>query len=94
MATAPRNANALDDVNGPEDLDNFVKELMDNMQTRFNRLSENILDRVDNMGSKIDQLEKSINELIDEAGIETSNGAAKKGDAGQKIGEESGNAEF
>jgi len=31
MATAPRNANALDDVNGPEDLDNFVKELMDNM---------------------------------------------------------------
>jgi hypothetical protein len=31
MATVPRNANALDDVNGPEDLDNFVKELMDNM---------------------------------------------------------------
>ena len=31
MATAPRNVNALDDVDGPEDLDNFVKELMDNM---------------------------------------------------------------
>mmetsp|Transcript_29282 Transcript_29282/g.46022 ORF Transcript_29282/g.46022 Transcript_29282/m.46022 type:complete len:82 (+) Transcript_29282:189-434(+) len=81
MATAPRNVN-VDDVDGPEDLDNFVKELMDNMQTRFNRLSDNILDRVDTMGSKIDQLEKSINELIDEAGIETTNGA-KKGDAGK-----------
>ena len=47
------------------------------------------------MGSKIDQLEKSINELIDEAGIESSNGAANKGDAGQKIGEESSSiAEF
>ena len=46
------------------------------------------------MGSKIDQLEKSINELIDETGIETSNGVAKKGDAGQKIGDESSTAEF
>ena len=58
-------------------------------------MSDSILDRVDNMGSKIDQLEKSINELIDEAGIESSNGAANKGDAGQKIGEESSSiAEF
>mmetsp|Transcript_28587 Transcript_28587/g.40828 ORF Transcript_28587/g.40828 Transcript_28587/m.40828 type:complete len:95 (-) Transcript_28587:247-531(-) len=94
MATAPRNVNALDDVDGPEDLDNFVKELMDNMQTRFNRLSDNILDRVDTMGSKIDQLEKSINELIDEAGIETSNGGAKKGDAGKKSGREMDSAEL
>ena len=34
MATA-RNVNALDDVDGPEDLDNFVKELMDNMVRHF-----------------------------------------------------------
>ncbi|KAL7493130.1 hypothetical protein ACHAWT_002235 [Skeletonema menzelii] len=93
MATAPRNLNDLD-IDGPDDLDKFVQDLMDNMQTRFNRLSDSILDRVDNMGSKIDQLEKSINELIDEAGIETSNGVAKKGDAGQKIGDESSTAEF
>ena len=57
-------------------------------------MSDSILDRVDTMGSKIDQLEKSINELIDEAGIESSNVAGKKGDAGQKIGEESSIAEF
>ena len=57
-------------------------ELASFQQTRFNRLSDNILDRVDTMGSKIDQLEKSINELIDEAGIETTN-VAKKGDAGK-----------
>ena len=31
MATAPRNVPALEDVDGPEDLDKFVKELMDNM---------------------------------------------------------------
>ena len=63
-------------------------------QTRFNRLSDNILDRVDTMGSKIDQLERSINELIDEAGIETPSGGAKKGDGGKKGGREMDSAEL
>mmetsp|Transcript_12785 Transcript_12785/g.19239 ORF Transcript_12785/g.19239 Transcript_12785/m.19239 type:complete len:95 (+) Transcript_12785:137-421(+) len=54
----------------PEDLDIFVKELMDNMQTRFNRLSDTIVGRIDDMGSKIDELEKSINDLMDQAGTE------------------------
>lgn len=33
MATAPRNSSSSTtlDIDGPEDLDNFVKELMDNM---------------------------------------------------------------
>ena len=115
---APSNMSNLDT---PEDLDQFVQELMDNMvrkgrktaiiiillscsdfglsffnsnnslfstsittctlyeqQTRFNRLSDSIVERVDTMGNKIDQLEKSINELIDEAGIETPNSVARK----------------
>ena len=68
-------------------------------QTRFNRLSDNIIERVDTMGSKIDQLEKSINELIDEADIETPNSVARKDSsaANHKIMEgqgESDTAEF
>mmetsp|Transcript_26483 Transcript_26483/g.47984 ORF Transcript_26483/g.47984 Transcript_26483/m.47984 type:complete len:95 (-) Transcript_26483:250-534(-) len=63
----------------PEDLDIFVKELMDNMQTRFNRLSDTIVGRIDDMGSKIDDLEKSINDLMDQAGTEeTPSGSLKK----------------
>jgi heat shock factor-binding protein 1 len=137
---APSNMSNLDT---PEDLDQFVQELMDNMvrrtengnnyyyfvvgacsdldchsstnnsrfptsittctlyeqQTRFNRLSDSIIERVDTMGNKIDQLEKSINELIDEAGIETPNSVARKDSsaANHKIMEgqdESDTAEF
>mmetsp|Transcript_685 Transcript_685/g.1166 ORF Transcript_685/g.1166 Transcript_685/m.1166 type:complete len:95 (+) Transcript_685:136-420(+) len=63
----------------PEDLDIFVKELMDNMQTRFNRLSDTIVGRIDDMGSKIDDLEKSINDLMDQAGTEeTPSGSLEK----------------
>ncbi|KAL3792991.1 hypothetical protein HJC23_011004 [Cyclotella cryptica] len=63
-------ANTLNQMESPEDLDVFVKELMDNMQTRFSRLSDTILGRIDDMGSKIDDLEKTISELMDQAGIE------------------------
>ncbi|KAL7521316.1 hypothetical protein ACHAWX_005990 [Stephanocyclus meneghinianus] len=62
--------NKLNQMESPEDLDVFVKELMDNMQTRFSRLSDTILGRIDDMGSKIDDLEKTISELMDQAGIE------------------------
>mmetsp|Transcript_7562 Transcript_7562/g.13632 ORF Transcript_7562/g.13632 Transcript_7562/m.13632 type:complete len:92 (+) Transcript_7562:215-490(+) len=58
-------------MDNPEDLDIFVKELMDNMQTRFNRLSDTIVGRIDDMGSKIDELEKSINDMMDQAGVES-----------------------
>lgn len=57
-------------MDSPEDLDVFVKELMDNMQTRFNRLSDTIVGRIDDMGVKIDELEKSVNELMDQTGAE------------------------
>ena len=35
-------------------------------QTRFNRLSDQIIGRIDDMGGKIDALEQSINELMDQ----------------------------
>mmetsp|Transcript_20442 Transcript_20442/g.43844 ORF Transcript_20442/g.43844 Transcript_20442/m.43844 type:complete len:94 (-) Transcript_20442:199-480(-) len=69
--TSTNNAALQSNMDSPEDLDIFVKELMDNMQTRFNRLSDSIVGRIDEMGSKIDELEKSINELMDQAGAES-----------------------
>ncbi|EED90281.1 predicted protein [Thalassiosira pseudonana CCMP1335] len=65
---APTDNLNMDNV---EDLDVFVKELMDNMQTRFSRLSDTILGRIDDMGSKIDDLEKNISELMEQAGVES-----------------------
>ncbi|KAL7485472.1 hypothetical protein ACHAW6_011083, partial [Cyclotella cf. meneghiniana] len=75
--------NKLNQMESPEDLDVFVKELMDNMQTRFSRLSDTILGRIDDMGSKIDDLEKTISELMDQAGIEPT--ASIEGGAKPKV---------
>ena len=63
-------------------------------QTRFNRLSDTILERVDTLGNKIDQLEKSINELIDEAVETPNNGATKAGVGQKKMGEHPDTADF
>ncbi|KAL3769187.1 hypothetical protein ACHAW5_000657 [Stephanodiscus triporus] len=53
----------------PDDLDVFVKELMENS-------------RIDDMGAKIDELEKSLTELMDQAGVEsTASDGLEKSDA-------------
>jgi len=48
----------------------FVQNLLGQMQTRFESMSENIVSRIDEMGTKIDELEQSINNLKAEMGTE------------------------
>merc|ERR1712170_244219 len=45
------------------DLTKFVQNLLNQMQTRFNTMSDSII-------ARIDELEKSIGELIQQAGVE------------------------
>ena len=44
--------------------------MLGQMQTRFDEMNTNIVDRINEMGSKIDELENSIGELVQEAQTE------------------------
>ncbi|KAL5199295.1 hypothetical protein ABZP36_020498 [Zizania latifolia] len=52
------------------DMTAFVQNLLMQMQTRFQAMSENIISKIDEMGARIDELEQSINDLKTEMGTE------------------------
>jgi heat shock factor-binding protein 1 len=41
--------------------------MLNQMQNRFQSMSDNIIGRIDEMGGRIDELEKSIADLVQEA---------------------------
>jgi len=53
-----------------QDLTLFVQNLLKEMQTRFQSMSDGIVNRIDDMGNRIDDLERSINDLMQEVGME------------------------
>jgi heat shock factor-binding protein 1 len=55
---------------GTQELTAFVQNLLQQMQTRFQEMSDAIITRIDEMGARIDDLEKSIAELMQQAGVE------------------------
>ena len=55
---------------GTQELTAFVQNLLQQMQTRFQEMSDAIISRIDEMGARIDDLEKSIAELMQQAGVE------------------------
>ncbi|KAG9139655.1 hypothetical protein Leryth_020095 [Lithospermum erythrorhizon] len=50
------------------DMTAFVQNLLQQMQTRFQTMSESIIVKIDEMGNRIDDLEQSINDLRAEMG--------------------------
>lgn len=52
------------------ELTKFVQNLLNQMQTRFQTMSDSIIGRIDEMGTRIDELEKSIGDLVQQAGVE------------------------
>ena len=54
------------------DMSAFVQNFLQQMQTRFQTMSDSIITKIDEMGSRIDELEKSIGELTKEMGVEVS----------------------
>eukprot|EP00555_Chaetoceros_dichaeta_P009171 CAMPEP_0198259052 /NCGR_PEP_ID=MMETSP1447-20131203/8334_1 /TAXON_ID=420782 /ORGANISM="Chaetoceros dichaeta, Strain CCMP1751" /LENGTH=127 /DNA_ID=CAMNT_0043946333 /DNA_START=192 /DNA_END=575 /DNA_ORIENTATION=+ len=61
--------NSNENVQAPEDLNDFVTDLLEQMQTKFQTMGNSIIGRIDEMGNRIDDLESSIGELIDNAGL-------------------------
>jgi heat shock factor-binding protein 1 len=74
-------APAGQDPQSSQDLTVFVQNLLQQMQTKFQTMSDAIITRIDEMGARIDDLEKSIAELMSQAGIEEQGkgGAEAKG---------------
>ncbi|XP_074370886.1 heat shock factor-binding protein-like isoform X2 [Apium graveolens] len=52
------------------DMTVFVQNLLQQMQTRFQTMSDSIISKIDEMGNRIDELEQSINDLRAEMGQE------------------------
>eukprot|EP00391_Amoebophrya_sp_Ameob2_P008284 CAMPEP_0178996226 /NCGR_PEP_ID=MMETSP0795-20121207/8261_1 /TAXON_ID=88552 /ORGANISM="Amoebophrya sp., Strain Ameob2" /LENGTH=74 /DNA_ID=CAMNT_0020688613 /DNA_START=102 /DNA_END=326 /DNA_ORIENTATION=+ len=61
-----------------QDLTLFVQNLLKEMQTRFQTMSDGIVNRIDDMGGRIDDLEKSIADLMNEAGVSDEAGKAEE----------------
>ena len=62
-----------------EDLTVFVQNLLNQMQGRFQTMSDAILGRIDEMGSRIDELEQSISELMEDAAVEDQRSSIEHG---------------
>ncbi|XP_058107438.1 heat shock factor-binding protein-like [Magnolia sinica] len=54
------------------DMTAFVQNLLMQMQSRFQAMSESIVSKIDEMGTRIDELEQSINDLKTEMGADSS----------------------
>ncbi|KAH7678721.1 Heat shock factor binding 1 protein [Dioscorea alata] len=52
------------------DMTVFVQNLLQQMQTRFQTMSESLIGKIDEMGNRIDELEQSINNLKAEMGTD------------------------
>ncbi|CAH8388047.1 unnamed protein product [Eruca vesicaria subsp. sativa] len=64
------------------DMTAFVQNLLQQMQTRFQTMSDSIITKIDDMGGRINELEQSINDLRAEIGVEGTPppAASKSGD--------------
>jgi len=54
----------------PAELTAFVQNLLQQMELRFQEMSDSIVGRIDEMGARIDELEKSIGDLIEQTEVE------------------------
>ncbi|KAL0727808.1 hypothetical protein Bca4012_023901 [Brassica carinata] len=52
------------------DMTAFVQNLLQQMQSRFETMSDSIITKIDDMGGRINELEQSINDLRAEMGVE------------------------
>lgn len=57
-----------------EELSAFTKNLLEQMQGRFQTMSDAIITKIDDMQARIDELERSVHEIASEAGKGASDG--------------------
>ncbi|CAJ1034815.1 Heat shock factor binding protein 1, putative [Leishmania lindenbergi] len=55
---------------GTQEVTNYVQQLLQQMQARFEDLSKNIITRIDEVNGRVDELEQSIEGLMQQSGVE------------------------
>ncbi|XP_077971094.1 heat shock factor-binding protein 1-like [Styela clava] len=58
------------DPKSVQDLTTYVQHVLQDVQVKFQGMSDGVLTRIDEMGEKLDDLEKSIAELMAQAGVD------------------------
>ncbi|CAG8585446.1 5974_t:CDS:2 [Diversispora eburnea] len=53
--------------NSPQELITFTESVFQQLQSKFDDFSTNLVTKIDEMGSRIDSLEKSLGELLQQA---------------------------
>ncbi len=62
------------DMESAQELTNFVKNVLGQMNERFTSMTENIVNRIDEMNDRLTDLEQTVSQLIDESNaLENSN---------------------
>ncbi|KAF8526211.1 heat shock factor binding protein 1-domain-containing protein [Hysterangium stoloniferum] len=61
---ASKSAPKPEDISSPHELTAFVETLLGQLETRFEDMSAQILDRMTQMSARVDSLESSIQDLI------------------------------
>ena len=56
-----------EEIQSAADLTGFVKDLLDQMNKRFETMTTSIVQRIDEMKNRIDDLESTVNKLVDES---------------------------
>jgi heat shock factor-binding protein 1 len=59
----------IPEIQSAQDLTNFVKNLLDQMNDRFKNMTDSIVTRIDEMSERIDDLEKTVCKLVEESNI-------------------------
>ena len=56
-----------EEIQSAAELTGFVKDLLDQMNKRFEIMTTSIVQRIDEMNNRIDDLESTVNKLVDES---------------------------
>ncbi|KAJ3812296.1 heat shock factor binding protein 1-domain-containing protein [Lentinula lateritia] len=62
--TTPKPTMGVTNISSPHELTAFVETLLEQLDTKFDEMSSQILDRMDQMSTRVDALESSIQDII------------------------------
>ncbi|KAJ3783224.1 heat shock factor binding protein 1-domain-containing protein [Lentinula boryana] len=63
-ATTPKPSMGVNNISSPHELTAFVETLLEQLDTKFDEMSSQILDRMNQMSTRVDALETSIQDII------------------------------
>mmetsp|Transcript_14169 Transcript_14169/g.20942 ORF Transcript_14169/g.20942 Transcript_14169/m.20942 type:complete len:81 (-) Transcript_14169:15-257(-) len=56
-----------------EELSVYLESVLEQMQNRFQEMSDTVVKRFDEIGNRLDDLEKSMSDLMEASGVEQAN---------------------